>query len=147
MSTTLLTIENPIFKQYVFFATVLAVKMSLMSFLTARHRLGKKIFNNTEDAALHKKEVAFNDPDVERVRRAHRNDMENIPVFWLLGLFFVMTEPSSMAASTCFRAFTIARIQHTIMYLHEKQPHRGIAFIIGVLVNAYMAFAVLYHFW
>ncbi len=56
--------------------------------------------------------------DVERVRRAHRNDMENIFVFFALAAFYVTTGPAAATANWLFRIFTIARYVHTFVYVN-----------------------------
>ncbi len=48
---------------------------------------------NPEDAALRSVRATGSDPDVERIRRAHRNDVENIFLFFASAALYVMTEP------------------------------------------------------
>ena len=70
--------------------------ISSVKFLTSRARIRDGKFANKEDAALAgnkqpstqydlKKSLTSND-DIERIRRAHLNDMENIYPFAFLGL-------------------------------------------------------------
>ncbi|KAH9488134.1 Microsomal glutathione S-transferase 1 [Bulinus truncatus] len=56
-------------------------------------------------------------PFVERVRRCHRNDLENILPFVLLGLLYLATDPDPNIASIILRIFTASRFFHTIVYL------------------------------
>ncbi|KDR06731.1 Prostaglandin E synthase [Zootermopsis nevadensis] len=65
----LLSRNNPVFTGYVFYATILILKLLAMSVLTARQRMRKKVFANPEDSGRLKGKVKFDDPDVERVRR------------------------------------------------------------------------------
>ena len=92
--------------------------------------------------------VKFDDPDVERVRRAHLNDLENIPAFWILGALYVTTGPSAALATNLFRAFTAGRILHTFVYAVKPlpQPARGIAFGIPFLISIYMGVAVVRYY-
>ena len=49
-----------------------------------------KAFANPEDQAgpgRGQGSITFSDPDVERIRRAHQNDIENIPLFLLAAHF------------------------------------------------------------
>lgn len=55
------------------------------------------------------------DEDVERVRRAHLNDLENIPAFLIGALMYVMSEPNVTVALWLIRVAVIARILHTIV--------------------------------
>jgi len=141
-----LSSDDPVFAAYAFYAALVCFKMMIMSLLTARHRLGKGIFANAEDVPLHPKgKVKMDDPDVERVRRGHLNDLENIPVFLILGLLYVATRPALATALWCFRIFVAARYIHTFVYVicPLPQPARGLSFFAGVGVNLFMAYKVV----
>ncbi|XP_055909855.1 microsomal glutathione S-transferase 1-like [Eupeodes corollae] len=143
-ASELISFGNPVFQTFAFWGGALALKMLAMSILTAMQRLKTKTFPNPEDAVLNKVKVKFDDPDVERVRRAHRNDMENIFVFFLVGLLYVLTNPSSFLANNLFRAVGIGRIVHTVVYVMAvPQPARGLAWFIPYLATGYMALQVM----
>ncbi|CAD5117965.1 DgyrCDS6707 [Dimorphilus gyrociliatus] len=90
--------------------------------------------------------IIHNDDRIERVRRNHLNDVENIYLFVLIGFFYVLTQPDLSTATWHFRIFTISRFIHTLVYqLAVKQPARGSAFFVGVLVNVSMAFSILFN--
>jgi len=86
-------------------------------------------------------EIILDDPDVERVRRAHHNDLENIPPFMIIALAYLFTNPSYNVASNLFRLFTASRFFHTLVYavFIVPQPTRAILFWIGYLITGYMA--------
>ncbi|XP_034101613.1 microsomal glutathione S-transferase 1 isoform X2 [Drosophila albomicans] len=140
----LLTLDNPVFCCYLFWATVLVVKMLLMSLLTALQRFRYKIFPNEEDLFFKNIEVQFDDPHVERVRRAHRNDMENILPYFIMGLIYLSTDPSPTVACNLFRVAAVARILHTLVYAvyPVPQPSRILAFATMLLITFYMAAVV-----
>ncbi|XP_034489523.1 microsomal glutathione S-transferase 1 isoform X2 [Drosophila innubila] len=140
----LLTLDNPVFCCYLFWATVLVVKMLLMSLLTALQRFRYKIFPNEEDLFFKNIEVQFDDPHVERVRRAHRNDMENILPYFIMALIYVCTNPNPLVACNLFRVAAVARIVHTLVYAlyPVPQPSRIIAFATMMLITFYMAAVV-----
>ncbi|XP_062138564.1 microsomal glutathione S-transferase 1 isoform X1 [Drosophila sulfurigaster albostrigata] len=152
----LLTLDNPVFCCYLFWATVLVVKMLLMSLLTALQRfrykllgllplgLRRKIFPNEEDLFFKNIEVQFDDPHVERVRRAHRNDMENILPYFIMGLIYLSTDPNPTVACNLFRVAAVARILHTLVYAvyPVPQPSRILAFATMLLITFYMAAVV-----
>jgi len=71
-------------------------------------------FENKEDMIGTKDEIK-KDEDVERARRAHLNDLENIPAFLLAGFMYVMTEPQPDVALWLIRIAVVARILHTIV--------------------------------
>ncbi|RZF41478.1 hypothetical protein LSTR_LSTR000192 [Laodelphax striatellus] len=103
-----------------------------MAPLTGRYRFTKRIFANPEDK-LPRSIVKYDDPDIERVRRAHLNDLENIPVFMVAALLYIATKPSYWLALNLFRTFTIARIIHTLVYavVVIPQPARALAWVVG----------------
>ncbi|XP_016985547.1 microsomal glutathione S-transferase 1 isoform X2 [Drosophila rhopaloa] len=138
------TLENPVFCCYLFWATVLVVKMNLMSLLTAIQRFRYKIFPNQEDLFFKNLEVKFDDPNVERVRRAHRNDMENILPYFIMSLIYISTNPNADVACNLFRVASVARIIHTLVYAvyPVPQPSRIIAFATMLLITFYMAAVV-----
>lgn len=142
MSEKLLSAENPVFRAYVFYVGVLVLKTMVMSYLTARERFRKGAFTSPEDTVFNPKKakVKTDDPDVERVRRAHLNDLENIPIFIITALGYIMTNPSYFVAVSLFRIFTAARIVHTIVYtvFVMPQPARFLAFFVGNVVTIYM---------
>ncbi len=87
--------------------------------------------------------VTTNDPDVERVRRNHLNDIENIVPFVLVGLFYVGTNPDRDVALWHFRVFFVSRLLHTLTYqLALPQPSRFIACAVGYLATLSMAVRV-----
>ncbi|CAG4922783.1 unnamed protein product [Colias eurytheme] len=143
-----LTLAEPVVRTFIFYSGVLGLKMFFMSFLTMTQRVGKNVYANEEDAKARKGTVKYNDPDVERVRRAHLNDLENIPVFWILGALYLTTGPSAFIASTLFRVFTVCRIIYTIVYAVRPTPPpaRGIAFGISVLISIYMGVHVVLYY-
>ncbi|XP_023565238.1 microsomal glutathione S-transferase 1 [Octodon degus] len=107
-----------------------------------------KVFANPEDAAGFGKEDAKKyirtDESVERVRRAHLNDLENIVPFVGIGLLYSLSGPDLSTALLHFRIFVGARIYHTVAYLLPlPQPNRGLAFFVGFGVTLSMAYSLL----
>ncbi|XP_064616293.1 microsomal glutathione S-transferase 1-like isoform X2 [Liolophura sinensis] len=134
--------KNPVFAQFAFYAGIVILKTLAMSLATAYHRITKKVFINPEDNPGGK--VTPNDPDVERIRRCHLNDLENVVPFVLIGGLYVLTGPSAHAAALHFRIFAAARIFHTISYLFAlPQPCRALSFVVGYMATASMAVNVI----
>ncbi|XP_054000123.1 microsomal glutathione S-transferase 1-like [Hylaeus anthracinus] len=141
---------NPeLLKIFGFWGSILALKLVAMIPLTARYRFQKKIFANPEDvkAILKNAKVAYNDPDIERVRRAHLNDLENIPIWYVVTLLWLTTGPSTWLAGILIRTFVLARITHTLVYaVVPQQPARAIAFFFGVGTTVYQAISTLIYY-
>nr|WAS27878.1 glutathione S-transferase [Mythimna separata] len=144
-----LTLDNPLVQSYIVYTAILALKLLALSPMTGMTRVARGVFANPEDAKSMKGgKVKYDDPVIERIRRAHLNDLENIPAFWVLAALYVTTNPAVAWATLLFRVFTVCRIIHTIVYavVPLPQPARGIAFGIPLLINFYMgAQVVLYY--
>eukprot|EP00276_Gloeochaete_wittrockiana_P019658 CAMPEP_0184337824 /NCGR_PEP_ID=MMETSP1089-20130417/6286_1 /TAXON_ID=38269 ORGANISM="Gloeochaete wittrockiana, Strain SAG46.84" /NCGR_SAMPLE_ID=MMETSP1089 /ASSEMBLY_ACC=CAM_ASM_000445 /LENGTH=148 /DNA_ID=CAMNT_0026663885 /DNA_START=47 /DNA_END=490 /DNA_ORIENTATION=- len=138
----LLVFQNPVFRAFAISASALVLKVLAMGPLTARHRFRTNTFANPEDTKRTKGAVAVNN-DVERVRRAHLNDLENIPIFLAIAFVYVLTDPSPVMASSLFYTFVGARIIHTISYLNELQPWRALAYFAGVVSTVVIAIQIL----
>ncbi|MCL4171453.1 UNVERIFIED_CONTAM: hypothetical protein GTU68_052517, partial [Idotea baltica] len=78
--------------------------------------------------------------------RAHLNDLENIPAFWVIGYLYITTNPSFFCAITCFRGFAALRILHSVAYLLEIMPIRGVSFMASLAINIYMAVNVILYY-
>lgn len=103
---------------------------------------------NPDDVAFTKNgTVANNDPDIERVRRAHLNDLENIPIWYIVTALWLTTGPSTWLAGILIKAFVFARITHTVAYaVCPMQPHRALSFFVGYSVTGYQAISTLLHY-
>ncbi|KZC04398.1 Microsomal glutathione S-transferase 1 [Dufourea novaeangliae] len=142
------SIDPDLFKIYGFWGSVLALKLVGMIPLIARYRFSKKIFVNPDDCDWIKGgKVLYNDPDIERVRRSHLNDLENIPIWYIVTLLWLTTEPSVWLASTLMKTFVLARIAHTLFYaVVLKQPHRLVSFFVGLFITIYQAISTLSYY-
>ncbi|XP_054469045.1 prostaglandin E synthase [Anoplopoma fimbria] len=138
-------IRNEVFSCFVFYGVLLVMKMYVIAIVTGQVRLRKKAFANPEDALRHGGlQYHREDPYVERCRRAHINDMENILPFLFLGAIYSMTGPSVAAARIHFMVFFMARMLHTIAYLFALQaPTRSLAYIVGQIPCVSMALQIL----
>jgi len=109
-----------------------------------------QVFANEEDFTLasSKAKVVFDDPDVERVRRAHLNDIESIVPWFIITYLWLSTGPSPWLAKILIRTFVLSRIGHTISYIIlSQQPMRAIAFFMGFFITGYQALnTLLYYF-
>ncbi|XP_012518239.1 PREDICTED: microsomal glutathione S-transferase 1 [Propithecus coquereli] len=141
--------ENDVFMAFATYAAIILLKMMFMSTATAFYRITRKVFANPEDCAgfgkgENAKKYLRTDDRVERVRRAHLNDLENIVPFLGIGLLYSLSGPDLSTAILHFRLFVGARIYHTIAYLTPlPQPNRGLGFFVGFGVTLSMAYSLL----
>ena len=105
----LITFENPAFTAYVVAASLMVLKVMGQGWMTV-HRmlkvgagwaspedLRKGIINKSPEPS----QLEANDY-VDRSRRMHRNDLENVPAFWVAGILFVLTGPNVLLAQVLF---------------------------------------------
>ncbi|ELV11254.1 microsomal glutathione S-transferase 1 [Tupaia chinensis] len=141
--------EDEVFTAFASYTTIILLKMMLMSTTTAFYRMTRKVFANPEDCASYGKgedikKYLRTDDNVERVRRAHLNDLENIVPFLGIGLLYSLSGPDPSTAILHFRLFVGARIYHTMAYLAPlPQPNRALGFFIGYGVTFSMAYSLL----
>nr|AFO69977.1 GST-like protein [Strongylocentrotus droebachiensis] len=126
--------------------------MVVLSPLTGYFRHQGNVFSNPEDMGSLKekdKKPIFDDPMVERVRRCHLNDLENIVPFIALGLLFALTSGASTTTIVWhYRIFVVARLLHTIAYIGAlPQPSRALSFFAGLVVNVSMAVQIIMKNW
>ncbi|KAL7641937.1 UNVERIFIED_CONTAM: hypothetical protein RMT77_007811 [Armadillidium vulgare] len=138
-----LTYTEPLFANYAFYVALITLKLISMSALTSVVRLINMTFANEEDAAVFNKRINLKDPLVERIRRAHLNDLENIPAFWIIGFLYTLSYPNVFIATMCFRVYTVSRFIHTISYLLGIGRPRGLSYVVGLVVLTFMTLNVI----
>ena len=80
------------------------------------------------------------DDYVDRSRRMHRNDLENIPAFLAIGLVFVTTAPPVWLAAVLMGGFVVARIAHSVAYATAQNHEvRAAFYTIGSVIVIAMA--------
>jgi glutathione S-transferase len=147
----ILVMENPVFVAYAIASALMVLKIMGQGWITV-------VLMTRTDAGLVSPEdlrkTPFNKnprpeqlephPDVERSRRMHRNDLENIPAFLACGLLFVTVEPPFWLATLLFGAFVLARLAHTVAY-STAQNHevRAVFYSIGSITVIVLAVWVL----
>jgi uncharacterized MAPEG superfamily protein len=70
-----------------------------------------------------------------RYRRAHRNALENSPVFLITALVLTLMGTSATIAAALFYPFAAFRILHSVCYVKGIQPFRTIFFVLGLLLQ------------
>lgn len=142
-----LDLQNPLFATYAIAATIMILKAASMSWLTVGRMLkANGGFRNPEDI----KQTPFNmnpspsqldkNEAVDRVRRIHLNDLENIPFFLAAGFFYVLTNPSLLVARILFFGYVITRLMHFVAYLTARtHDTRAKLFTPGSLILVFMA--------
>jgi uncharacterized MAPEG superfamily protein len=142
-----MTFDNPVFVTYVIAATLMILKMMGQGWITVWRmmRVGGG-FLNPEDAAAGmvnpNPRAGQLDADdyVERSRRMHRNDTENIPVFLVAGLLFALAQPPLWLAQWLLFGYAASRLGHSWAYFTARSHEvRATFFSIGSLIVISMA--------
>ena len=142
-----MTFENPVFVTYVIAATLMIIKMMGQGWITVARMM--KVgggFLNPEDAAgglanpNPRPGQLDADDFVERSRRMHGNDLENIPAFLIAGLLFALTQPPLLVAQVVLYGFVATRLAHFWAYFTAKSHEvRATFFTFGSLIVIGMA--------
>lgn len=73
--------------------------------------------------------------------------MENLPVFFISGIIFILADPNAVFALMMIRIYAIARITHTVAYCCLRiQVVRTISFLTGLVINLIMLIVGLVSF-
>lgn len=126
-------LATPALQAYAVCAALLVLKMWLTGNATGLLRVLRGVYITPEDYAFTGKPDTGKDETIERLRRAHQNDLENVLPFLAVGAVYAATGPSATLAGWLFAIFTVARIVHTVVYAMGLQPWRTIAFEAGNL--------------
>ena len=141
-----LSLQNPLFATYVIAATLMILKAVSMSWLTViRMMQVKGGFRSPEDL----RKTALNpepnptqlEPDerVERMRRIHLNDLENLPFFLVAGFLYVLTEPSLLLARVLLYGYVASRLLHFAAYASAKtHDTRATLWTVGSVILIFM---------
>lgn len=141
------TIENPVFLTWIIATALTVLKVMGQGWMTvyrmmkvgggyaAPEDLRPGLINKAPDP----KQLEVNDY-VDRSRRMHRNDLENIPAFWAAGLVFVAASPPLWLAQVLMYGFVAARAAHAVAY-GTAQSHevRATFYTLGSLIVIVMA--------
>ncbi len=147
----ILSLDNPLVSTYVIAASLMVLKAASMSWLTVlRMTQVKGGYRSPEDI---RKTPMNKNPNpaqlqpnekVERVRRIHLNDLENLPFFLAAGFLYILTEPSLGTAKLLLYGYVVTRFLHFLAYF-TAQTHdlRATFWTPGSLILIYMAGSAL----
>jgi uncharacterized MAPEG superfamily protein len=140
-------LTNPVFRIYVVAAALMVLKLMVQGWITVammtRRKRGYASPEDLRPGAINRSPDPAQlepDPVVERSRRMHRNDLENIPGFLIAGLLFTAVAPPVWAAWLLMGGFVLARICHAWAYGTARSHEvRATFWTIGSLAVIAMA--------
>jgi len=142
-----LSLHNPLFATYLVAASLMILKVASMSWLTVvRMMQVNGGFRSPEDAKktpLNPKpdpsQVGPNDA-VDRIRRIHLNDLENVPFFLTAGFLYILTDPSLLLTRVLLYGYVATRLLHFLAYLSARtHDTRALLWTPGSLIILFMA--------
>lgn len=147
-----LSFQNPLFATYVIAAAIMILKAASMSWLTVVRMLQVKGgWRSPEDL---RKGLINPEPDprqlqpneaVERTRRIHLNDLENIPFFLAAGFLFILTDPSLQLTRVLMYGYVVTRGLHFLAYFSGLSHEiRSTLWTPGSLIILFMAGRALF---
>ncbi|SDC09889.1 MAPEG family protein [Ruegeria marina] len=146
-----ISLNNPVFVTYAIASALLVLKIMGQGWMTV-YRMMRTNGGFVSPEDLRKTPLNPNprpeqlelDDYVDRSRRMHRNDLENIPGFWMAGFLLVMVSPPLWLAQILMYGFVAARAAHAVAYA-TRQTHdvRATFYTAGSLIVIFMAFYVL----
>ncbi len=128
----------PAFQPYVISVLVLGANLVGHANATALTRGQASEVINPEDAPAKKKTTVVYDggnDKTARYKRAHRNALENSPVFITTALVLTLMGTSAGVAAVLFYAFAALRVVHSVCYVRGIQPFRTISFVLSLLIQ------------
>ena len=151
----LFSVENPVFVTYIIAASIMVLKIMLQGWMTVYRMLksnsGLASPEDLQVGLINKnpgpEQLDVNDY-VDRSRRMHSNDLENIPAFLACGLLFVAVSPTLVLAQSLMYTFVVARLLHALAYA-TKQSHEvratfyTVASISVIIMAVYTLLAVI----
>lgn len=147
-----LSLENPVFATYAIAALLGVLKVMGQGWMTVYRMMKVNAgYASPEDLrpgpinrTPSPEQLEVNDY-VDRSRRMHRNDLENIPAFWVAGLLFVLTAPPLWLTQVLMFGFVLARALHALAYATKRSHEvRATFYTIGSVIVVFMA---LYGLW
>jgi glutathione S-transferase len=127
-------LSNPAFKCYTVIAVLLIFNPLLLAGLTGGWRGKYKSPASPEDEKLTGNPWREHPAaEVDRVGRAHRNALENIPIALMGGLLYVLCGATPVMVGAFMGTIVVFRWIHSICYLNAIQPWRSASFAISSL--------------
>lgn len=144
-------LQNPLFATYTIAAALMILKAAAMSWLTVYRMLQVNGgFRSPEDLRRTRLNPTPDprqlEPDerVERIRRIHLNDLENLPFFLAAGFLYVLSDPPLVLAQWLLYGYVVSRLFHFAAYLGAStHDTRAALWTIGSLIIVYMACAAI----
>ncbi len=138
----------PAFSTYAVSVIALGLNLVGLANATALTRARANEVINPEDQKINQKASVVYEEGNERTsryRRAHRNALENTPLFMITALVLTLMGASATLGAALFYPYAGMRILHSVCYVKQIQPFRTITFAIGALIQVAVLGLIGYH--
>ena len=141
MATHFLSLGNAPFRAYLASAVILAGKQLFSNAYIAYCKIKSNHLHAPEDKAIFptavRPKTGFGNqhPSVKRAYAVVQNDLENLPLYHIAGLLYVITGGTS---TWPFYAVAMARMGHTCIYTLGLPYARGLFFFGGLIPTVYL---------
>ena len=138
----------PAFTPYAVSVMALGLNLLGLANATAISRGQANEVINPEDKKLNQKaSVVFDEGNdrTARYRRAHRNALENVPLFMITAFVLTLMGASSTVGAALFYPYAVLRILHSVCYVKQVQPFRSITFALAALLQVAVLGLIGYH--
>lgn len=128
----------PALPAYVISTLILSLNLLGLANATAVTRGQASEVVNPEDQRLNAKATVVyegGNDRTSRYRRAHRNALENTPLFLITSLLLTLMGASATVGAALFYPFAALRILHSVCYIKSIQPFRTMSFALAALVQ------------
>jgi prostaglandin-E synthase 1 len=140
----------PAFSAYAVSVIALGLNLVGLANATALTRARADEVINPEDKKFNQKASVVYDEGNDRTaryRRAHRNALENTPLFMITALVLTFMGTSATIGAALFYPYAGLRILHSVCYVKQLQPFRTISFGLSALIQiAVLGFIGYYTF-
>ena len=137
-------LSDPTLRLFSICAAILTINMLFKATLIGVLRNVRGVHISPEDYRFLGRPVRPPDELIERARRAHQNDVENILPFFAIGLLLALSGISFTVACWLIVVFTASRLLHTVFYLGALQPWRSLIYTVGAVDLGVMAVLLLW---
>jgi uncharacterized MAPEG superfamily protein len=128
----------PAMPAYAVTAIVLGLNLVGLANASALTRAQASEVINPEDKPANKKATVVyegGNDRTSRYRRAHRNALENTPLFLITAFVLTMMGTSATVGAALFYPYAAFRILHSVCYVKAIQPFRTVSFVVALLIQ------------
>ncbi|CAK9800320.1 hypothetical protein ANTPLA_LOCUS2378 [Anthophora plagiata] len=155
MENNLVNDARELWVVYAWWSCVLVLKMNTLTWFTGRIRVTRQVIHSEEDRMWLKGPDVILCPngggheDVDRIRSAHRHDLETVLPYLLITPIWLSTSPLFPVARAILPSFAIVSVSYTILHMKIVNLHDYCKTILSVLqysVLIYMSAVSVVHY-